>query len=194
MACWATMSDICWKIATSWYQNENLESPWGQLCRQWRHLRLSWRQPPVPPATTKLTSCQRSVFLAVCFNTYSCRYQCCSFCQHHPSPYCSSPTAQWTSIAANLDNAALISSGIGTPDLGAVAQISWNLVPQNILFICPIVLKLCTEHGSITAVLCANLLMIGRLRSKLWANEISRDLSWRWIFGVISSVATGQRC
>ena len=37
---------------------ETLEFLWCQLCRHWRHRRLSSRQPPVPPVTTKLASWQ----------------------------------------------------------------------------------------------------------------------------------------
>ena len=35
---------------------------WCQLCRHWRHWRLSLWQPPFPPVTTKLTFWQLSVF------------------------------------------------------------------------------------------------------------------------------------
>ena len=37
---------------------ENWEPSWCQLCRQWWHRRLSWRQTAVPPVTTKFTTWQ----------------------------------------------------------------------------------------------------------------------------------------
>ena len=41
---------------------ENRESAGSQLCRQWWHRRLSWRQPAVQPVTTRLPSWRLSVF------------------------------------------------------------------------------------------------------------------------------------
>ena len=45
---------------------------------------------------------------------------------------------------------------------------------HNSCFSWPIALKLCAEHGSIIAVLCAKF-------QTDWTNEISRDLSLRWV-------------
>ena len=46
---------------------ENRKLSWCQLCRQWWRRRLSLRQPPVPPMTTKLASCRFSVFSVSCY-------------------------------------------------------------------------------------------------------------------------------
>ena len=56
-----------------------------------------------------------------------------------------------------------------------------NLIVHKIVFLCHIVLKFCTEHGSIIAVLRAKVYMIGYPQNKLWANETSRDLSLRCV-------------
>ena len=48
---------------------------------------------------------------------------------------------------------------------------------QNIQFSCEIVLKICTEHGSNTVVLCAKFQKISQLSIKLRANDISWDKS-----------------
>ena len=43
-----------------WLQTftENRESSWCQACRHWWHHKLSWRQHPKPPVTTKSASWQ----------------------------------------------------------------------------------------------------------------------------------------
>ena len=52
------------------------------------------------------------------------------------------------------------------------------LFVHNIHFSCPIILKICTEHGSIIAVLCKKICkMIGQENIELQANEISKDLN-----------------
>ena len=43
------------------YDDEIRELSWCQICCPWWHRRLSLRQPPVPPATTKLAPWQFSV-------------------------------------------------------------------------------------------------------------------------------------
>ena len=58
---------VIWMIWTIWYTHislstENRQLPWCQLCQHWQHRRLSKRQHPVPPATTKLASWQHAVF------------------------------------------------------------------------------------------------------------------------------------
>ena len=55
---------------------------------------------------------------------------------------------------------------------------------HNICFNCPIILTFCTQHSSdicITGVLMQNFIMIGVMKNKLWANEISRDLGLKWV-------------
>ena len=52
---------------------------------------------------------------------------------------------------------------------------------QYMHFSCEIVLKICTKHGSDTAMLCANFQNDLATEHKLWANEISWDLSLRCI-------------
>ena len=52
---WAVFNDFA-------HATENWELSWYQLCRHWRHRRLSLWQPAVPPMTKKLSSWQLSVF------------------------------------------------------------------------------------------------------------------------------------
>ena len=62
----------------------------------------------------------------------------------------------------------------------------WN-IPLKLVFnsnlskfhSCPIILKICTGHGSITTVLCVKLFRC--LEVILWLNEISQDPSLRWV-------------
>ena len=47
-------ASLCWR--KSWELSK------CQLCRHWRHRRLSWRQPPTSPVTAKLASWQLLVY------------------------------------------------------------------------------------------------------------------------------------
>ena len=55
---------LAWSVNQGIYCGctENRESSWCKSCRHWLHRRLSWRQPTMPPVTTKLTSWQHPVF------------------------------------------------------------------------------------------------------------------------------------
>ena len=49
---------------------------------------------------------------------------------------------------------------------------------HNVFLSCPVVLKFCTEHGSITVQIFKT---IGEIKWMLWTNEISRDLIFRQV-------------
>ena len=57
------------------------------------------------------------------------------------------------------------------------SQIIQKSVIHNIHLSCLVSLKLCTEHSSITAVLCAEYQTNLEMRKKLWANDICQDFS-----------------
>ena len=67
---------------------------------------------------------------------------------------------------------------IGSVRNSSQTQISENSFVWNIHFSCQIIFEICTEHDNDTAVLCAT---IWQLFSKLWANQISRELNIRFI-------------
>ena len=101
-----------------------------------------------------------------------------------------------------------VSERIGFPSLALTHRCYDALlrVPCNLGYIPPklvlrsnparslyqIVMKFCTEHGSITAVLCAKLQNDLTLLWILETNEISRDVGLRWVmsFKTMSYIAT----